>query len=332
MLSKNRIYLILLIFVIAVFCSSISVIGAEISWRLGGKHAALSPETEAQEYFAKLVNEKTGGRMEITVYPAEQLGTDIGQVENLISQVQDAYVNGISDAGYVIPEFNAPFGPYVFASEDHIKRFYETDVYKEMKVRLINKGVRIIADNWFRLPRVVLSAKPVKTIDDLKGLAFRLIGQRIVIDLWKAIGVNPIEIAWADAYSALDLGTVDAMESPIGSIYGMGFHRVAPYILMTNHVSGPPFIVLVSEKSFQALPEDIKPIVIEAAEEAGDYYTDLIYGDYDEMKEKIKAEGGIFIENVDTTKAAELCREAALKLEKEGYWQEGLYDFIQTLR
>lgn len=333
MLSKNRIYIILLILVATIFYSSIFACGAEISWRLGGKHNVGTPETLMEEYFANFVNERTEGKMEIIVYPANQLGDEVTQVENLSMRIQDVFCDTISDMRALIPEYAIFTAAYAFADNDHIKRFYDSDVYMEMENRLLRDGgVRVLAKEMWRLPRVVLTKRPAATVEDLKGIIFRLAANKLSFAIWEAIGTSPIEIPWAETYSAVDSGLVDGLESPIDSIYGMGFHRVAPYILMTNHVLGPPFAIMVNEKSFQDLPEEIKIIVKEAAEKAENYYVELVFSDIDKMKEELISEGAVFTENVDTRKAAEMSSFAVRKLEKEGEWQEGLFDFILSLR
>lgn len=324
--------ILLLIVFLIVGCFAAPVWGAEIVWRLGGGTAIGTPETLSTNYFVKLVEERTDGRMKIDFYPAAQLGASDEQFDNLKLGAQDASVDKYAKLRDLNADFNIFSVPYLFSDVDHIKRFFATDTFQQMEKEILeNSGIRVIAKNWWCEPRVLLLAKPASSLEDIKGRLLRMANSMPYIKTWEALGAVCIEIAWGEAYSAVDTGVVDGVDSPIDTIYGMGFHKVAPYILMTNHIQGIPNAVFVSEKSWQALPQDIKTIVEVAANEAGDYYYDLIHASHAENMEKIKNEGGKFIE-VDISPALKVMGGVVSDLEEANFIPKGLYNYVDGLR
>ena len=118
-------------------------------------------------------------------------------------------------------------------------------------------GVRILAKNWYRLPRAIVTKDPAFSIGDIKGRQLRMPAIETYFLVWEALGANPIEIPWAESYFALERGLVEGMDSPIGSIYGMGFYKAAPFITNTRHLMAP-FNILVNENAFQGLAPELR--------------------------------------------------------------------------
>lgn len=303
---------------------------AKVTWRLGGVHGVTTPETIGLNYFAKLVEEKTNGEMKIEVYPAGQLGDAVSMIENTIIGAQEMFANVMDWNQHVVKDFGIFAMCFAFSDLDHINRFMETDKYKQMEQEMINKGLRILAKNWYRLPRAMVTKFPVFSIEDIKGHTFRMPALETYFRVWEGLGVNPVEIPWAEAYSALDRGIADGMDSPIGSIHGMGFYKVAPFITNTRHMMAP-FNLLVSEKAYQALDPELRSKLKEAAREAGDYYTETLKQKFVKDKLKMLDEGAVYVE-ISTRLFAQRSQEIALKFEEKGLWSKGLYSDVQSLK
>src|SRR5690606_29446006 len=136
-------------------------------------------------------------------------------------------------------------------------------------------NVRVLADNWYRTPRVLLTREPVASMDDLEGRKLRMPDIEAFVKTWSAFGAKPAIIPFAEAFLSLRTGVVDGMEAPLSSIYAQKFYQVAPNITMTNHGMAP-FNVLMSETSFQGLSEAEQTAIVDAAKAAGEFYTDQI--------------------------------------------------------
>jgi TRAP-type C4-dicarboxylate transport system substrate-binding protein len=305
-------------------------IAKPIVWKLGGVHAVDTPETIALYRFAELVEEKTGGQLTIEVYPAGQLGDAVGMIENTIMGAQQLFANVMDWNQHIVQDFGILAMCFAFRDMEHIKRFMETETYQAMEQEMIDEhGVRILAKNWYRLPRAIVTKDPVFSIGDIKGRQLRMPAIETYFLVWEALGANPIEIPWAESYFALERGLVEGMDSPIGSIYGMGFYKAAPFITNTRHLMAP-FNILVNENAFQGLAPELRAALVEAGVEAGDYYTEIVERMFEEDKRKMLEAGAVYVE-IDTRPFAEKAREVALDFEKRGFWKKGLYDEVQSL-
>lgn len=300
----------------------------KITWKLGGVHAVTTPETKGLNYFSDLVKEKSDGNFIINVYPAGQLGKKaVTLIENLMMGSIEMFGNVMGWNQHLVKDFGILAMPFTFKSLDAIKKFQQGELYINMKKQMIDeRGVRIVSDNWYRLPKVLLAKRPIKTLDDLQGLNMRMPSLKTYFETWKGLGAKPTTIAWSEAYLALKKGVVDGLDSPMGSIYGMKFYQAAPNIMLTYHLIAP-FNILVNEKKYQQLQDKYKKILIDAGKQAGDYYTQLVEDSFRVDKEKMIKAGCKFIE-IDTVPFAKAAVPIAEKFEADGMWQKGLFKKI----
>jgi len=327
--QKNRVIIILCLAFLIGFSFNSLAEKAEVSWRLGGVHGVTTPETVGLNYFAELVEEKTDGEMVVEIYPAGQLGDAVSMIENTMMGAQEMFANVMDWNQHIVKDYGIFAMTFAFSDVEHVKRFIETDRYQEMEESMIDEGIRILAKNWYRLPRALVTKFPVFSIDDVKGHTFRMPALETYFRAWEHFGVNPVEIPWAEAYSALERGIADGMDSPIASIHGMGFYKVARFITNTKHMMAP-FNILVSEKAYQELDPDLRMKLEEAAQEAGDYYTEMLAEQFDKDKTVMLNEGAVYVE-ISTKEFAEESKAIAADFEDQGLWSEGLFEYIQNL-
>jgi len=305
------------------------IYGADkITWKLAGVHAVTTPETKGLNFFSELVKKKSKGNFVINIYPAGQLGKSaVGLVENLMMGSIEMFGNVMDWNQHLVKDFSILAMPFLFKDVEAVKEFQKGQVYQEMIDRMIKeKEVRIVADNWYRLPKVVLATKPILSLNDLKGLKMRMPSLKTYFETWKALGAKPTVLPWAEAYLALKKGVVEGLDSPLGSVYGMKFYEPAPNIMMTYHLVSP-FDLLVNEKKYEQLPKEYRAILNESGKEAGDYYTKLVKEMFQTDKEKMLKKGVQFIE-IDTTPFRNEAAKVARRFEAEGMWANGLFKKI----
>lgn len=299
--------------------------------RLGGVHAPNSFETRALERFSELAAEKSGGTLKIDVYPAGQLGDERTMIDMINTGAIDMFANVADWNQHLMQDFAILSMPFVFEDLEHLKSFQTSATYQRMVDQLREeKGVRVVADNWYRPPRVLLTSKPVGSIDDINGLKLRMPDIESFVKTWSAFGAKPTIIPFAEAFLSIKTGVVDGMEAPLSSIYAQKFYQVAPNITMTNHGIAP-FNVLMSEQSYQHLDEAEQKALVAAAEEAGDFYVAEIEAEFAPQREKMIAEGANFKE-VDLVPFADKAHVIAEEFESRGVWSTGLFAEIQTLK
>ena len=299
-------------------------------FRFGLNGAPLSLETLGAKEFTRLVEEYSGGSIQIEVFEGDKLGKPVAQIENLQLGTQDFHSNVSDWLQQLDKDWSTLAMPFLFTGVDHVKAFQETDTYAAMKERIAKEhGVRIIADNWYRLPKVLITTKPVFNPVDLKGVKLRMPNLATYIDTWTAFGARPTVLAWSEAYLAMKTGTVEGMDTPITALYPQKFYQVAPYVLKTDHLVAP-YVVLISEKVWQKLSSETQDILLKAGADAGKFYTEKGISDFKEQKALMMAEGTYFIE-LDAKSFANIAQEVMIKFEADGKWSPGMVEKIRGI-
>ncbi len=298
--------------------------------RLGGVHSPTSFETKGLEKFAELAAQKSGGAVTIKVFPAGQLGDAVSMIENVMMGALDMFANVADWNQNVVKDYGIMAMPFAFRDQEHMKTFLASDLYGAMKKEMLEKKkLRVLADNWYRVPRVLVTKFPVASVKDLEGRKFRLANIRAYVETWKALGMKPTILPWSESYLALKTGVVDGMDSSFSSVFPEKFYQAAPYITMTNH-SVAPFNILISETVFAKLPKAQQDAMLAAGSEAGDFYTKAIGAEFESHKAKMTADGAK-ISDIDVKPFVEKARPVAVQLEKDGDWTPGLFDKVSKL-
>lgn len=244
---------------------------------------------DASLKFAELVNQKTGGKVKVEVYPSSQLGNDRDMAEGLqMGSVDFALIAGV--LGNFEPTIQLLEMPYLFRDDNHLRKVLYGPIGQEIFDKMLkNTGIRGLA-YWDRGPRQVTSNKPINSPADLKGLKIRVPEIPPMVAAWKAMGANPTPMAFGEVYTALQQHTIDAQENPIPIIYSARFYEVQKYLALTNH-KYEYVILAMSDKTYQKLTPDQQKAVEEAAKEAADYYNNLVTTSTDKMLQELKDKG-----------------------------------------
>jgi tripartite ATP-independent transporter DctP family solute receptor len=298
--------------------------------RVGGVHSPTSFETKGLEKFAELAAQKSGGAVTVKVFPAGQLGDAVSMIENVMMGALDMFANVADWNQNVVKDYGIMAMPFAFRDQEHMKKFLASDLYAGMKKEMIEKkNLRVLADNWYRVPRVLVTKFPVTSLKDLEGRKFRLANIKAYVETWKALGMKPTILPWSESYLSLKTGVVDGMDSPFSSVFPEKFYQAAPYITMTNH-SVAPFNILISEAVFKKQPKAQQEALISAGREAGEFYTKAIEAEFETHKAKMTADGAK-VSGIDVKPFVEKARPVATQLEKDGDWTPGLFDKVSKL-
>lgn len=297
---------------------------------MGHGSAVGSIEDMAVQKIAEVAAEKSGGRLELQVFPAAQLGNFVSMMESTISGSQDIVWGDLTWLGNIEKDYQILSMGYAFRDQDHINAFMDSEAGQELKARLLDKGLLLLQEHANSLPRVTVSKMPVAGPEDMKNVKMRVPGIPIFVEVWTAMETKPTSVNWGEVYLALSQGVVDAMECGYEFVYTHKFHEVAPYVTLTNHVRGLRGM-LVNPDAYDNLPADLQKVLDEAAIAGEELYNAEVAKARAEHTEKLLAEGAI-IEEVDLAPFAEKMRPLVKKLEGEGFWTPGLYDRIQAIK
>jgi TRAP-type transport system periplasmic protein len=167
----------------------------------------------------------------------------------------------------LVPETDALSLPFVFKDADHARQATDGAVGKLIEARLVAKG--FIPLGWMALGarHVVNSKRPMKTLDDFKGLRIRVQPSETHMATFRALGANPVAMDVKDVYTALKQGDIDAYEGPYQPMYNAKFYEVQKYLSDSGHVF-ELIIFVASKKTFAGLPPEQQKAVRDAAKVA----------------------------------------------------------------
>ncbi len=250
---------------------------------------------------ARIVEERSGGRLKIEVYPSGSLGSETELLESVRMGVTDICCCSAANSSATFPEMGIFSVSFLFEDQAHFDRCMTpgSDMTNELKriVADANQGVILGAPISQGL-RSVEATVPVRTPADLKGLTMRVMSSETEILVWSTIGALPSTIPTGDCYSALQTGVIDALENSPAILYGWKFYEVAPYVSLTEHeylISG----FWVSEKVQSKLPADLYEILMSSMDDAA--AEELAFDKQNDQRalEDLRAAGANIVEDVD---------------------------------
>ena len=220
------------------------------------------PHHTAALDFKKYVEEKTKGRVEVQIYPASQLGGE----ERAFQDVQQGVIQIASlasnNAAVFAPSLYVIDLPYLFRTNQEGWAILDK-YWDELNAKTIKEsGNRIIG--WLDLGyrHVCNSKRPIRTIEDLKGLKIRVPNNPIMIATFRAWGGEPAPMAWDETFNALQQKVVDGQENPYPVFASNKFEEVQKYITEIHYKVwiGP---IVVNAAWFKKQPADVQKAILE---------------------------------------------------------------------
>jgi tripartite ATP-independent transporter DctP family solute receptor len=303
----------------ALACLAPSAFAAKFNLKLGHAVNTSDGQHAAAVKMAELVKQRTNGDVEITIYPANQLGNDAAMINGARGGTIDIVSSGASNYNGIVANTAAMELPFVFRSAQHAYTVLDGPVGTGVLNELAPHGLKGLAywENGWRA--FTNNKRPVKIPDDLKGLKIRSTPNPYHIQAFKLLGMNPSPMAIAELYTALEVGTFDAQEHPINVTWSSKFYEVQKHLTVSNHVYSP-LILAMNKAKFDSLPANVQQIVADAAREAAKYQRDLNAQNAGKVVAELKKAGMQVVENVDMAPFQKIVSESIAKTfaEKNG--------------
>ncbi|WNS76605.1 DctP family TRAP transporter solute-binding subunit [Bacillus sp. DTU_2020_1000418_1_SI_GHA_SEK_038] len=217
--------------------------------------------------FKKKVEERSNGQIEVQVYPN---GSLFGSDREAIEAVQLGNIEMTIPAVAALSSFNSKFMvfdlPFLFNSREAAYKALDGDLGKTLLSDLEQNDLKglVFGENGFR--HISNNNGPIDSPEDLKGIKMRTLESPVHADTFKAFGANASPFAFGELYTALQQKTYDAMESPISIYYTSKMYEVQDYLTLSGHFYAATILVM-NEKFYNELPEDLQKVVTEAAKE-----------------------------------------------------------------
>lgn len=300
---------------------------AQVVLRIGTGQAAADPTNTTLQEVADRVQARTAGKLVLQLFPAGQLGAE----RDIQEQVKlGAPLITVIDSGYFTNYSSKDVGilsaPFAIKSYDEVKRILASDLAKDWWDRAEKNNVKLLSFNWFFGERHIIGKKPYVHVADLKNVKFRLAPIGIYIDSFKALGVSPVTLDFSEVYGALQQGVTDAAEGSLSSIWSAKLYEVAPYITRTAHVR-QALGIMMNKKTFDALPEDLRKVLVEEMTRGGDDFSKRIVDRQTELRALMEKAGAKFAD----ADVAEYSKTILPIYDNYKDWSPSLMQKVQTI-
>ena len=249
-----------------------------------------TPKGQAANYFKKLAEERTKGRVKVEVYPNSQLFKDKEEMEALqMGSVQMLAPSLAKFAPLGLKEFELFDLPFIFDDYAELHKVTQGPIGAKLLKKLESKGLIGLAywDNGFK---VMSANKPLKKPEDMRGVKMRIQSSKVLDSQMRSVGAIPQVLAFSEVYQALQTGVVDGTENPPSNLYTQKMHEVQKYVTMTNH-GYLGYAVLVNKKFWMGLPADIRAALESSMKDATNYANSVAKKDNDEAMAGVKKSG-----------------------------------------
>src|SRR6202171_469210 len=264
-------------------------------------HPAGYPTVVAVENIGKELWDATQGRLSVAMYPSMQLGGEKEAIEQAqVGAIAFARVS-VGALGPVIDDLNVFNMPYLFRNTAHMQKVIDGPIGQELMDKVTNNPkAGLIALCWMDAGARSLydTKKAIRTIDDLKGMKFRVMGNPMFVDMMNALGGNGVSMGYDQVFSALQTGVVDGAENNPPSFVFDNHYQVAKFYTLTEHLIVPEMLVF-SRKTWDGLSKDDQALLTKFGGEAQQEER-VLWTKYEkEALDKAKAAGIQIIEVAD---------------------------------
>ena len=236
--------------------------------RIGGTVPDEHPITIAMRSFADDLNERSGGRIEASVFPNNQVAAG----RELFEGVQVGNLQMAENSIAVLAAFTEQYLPlslpFLFPSREVAYAFADGPLGQELAELVAEEtGMRVLAYFENGIRQVTNSTRPIVEPADFNGIKIRVMDSPIFIRMFEAMGAQPMPMSFAEVFTALQQGTIDAQDNPFTIVRTNNFYEVQSYITNLSHVFDFTTVV-INDEFFQSLPADLQELLLDAMADA----------------------------------------------------------------
>ncbi|RRW50289.1 TRAP transporter substrate-binding protein [Pseudomonas moraviensis] len=268
---------------------------AEMKLKFADIHPAGYPTVVAEENMGKALTKETNGELTFQYFPGGVLGSEKEVIEQMqVGAVQLSRVS-LGIVGPVVPDVNVFNMPFIFRDQQHMRNVIDGPVGDEILGKITNSEFGLVALAWMDGgTRNIYTKKPVRKLEDLKGMKIRVQGNPMFIDMMNAMGGNGIAMDTGEIFSALQTGVIDGAENNPPTLLEHNHFQNAKFYSLTGHLILPEPIVM-SKITWEKLTPDQQEMVKKAAKAAQAEERVLWDKKSAASEEKLKAAGVEFI-------------------------------------
>jgi len=225
--------------------------------------------------FKELVEKNTKGEITVTLFTDAKLGDERTLLERMKMGIVDSAIITSGPIINFVPSFGVIDLPFLFRDPDHAYKVLDGSIGQKLLSDMESQGWKGLSFGERGFRNLTNSKRAVKSPDDIKGLKIRVMQNPVYVDSFKALGANAVPMAWTEVLTALQLGTVDGQENPLGVIWANKFYEVTEYLAITDHLVGFMMIVMNND-TFKKLTPVQQKALTQAAVEASRFNDALL--------------------------------------------------------
>lgn len=242
-----------------------SASGGQVTLKLATALPSSHPLVKAMDSFKAKVAEKSGGSLDVTIYPAGQLYNDKNMNDAVISGGVDMGLNTVGRWASIVPAMDVFDVPFLFPDYDKVDKAIDNGIGEKLGSELLKKGVRPLIWADYGFVQFANNLREVKTPADFEGLKIRGYS-KYSSETIKALGASSATMGSSEVYMAIQRGTIDGQTSGTTAMRDRKMYEVHKYLTVTNHAS-PEFLLTINEKSYAKLSDAQKKALNDAANE-----------------------------------------------------------------
>jgi len=270
MKTRNITYLIGMIFIFFIFCAGcgkrvvdLEQVNPEEKIVIKFSHvvAENTPKGVAAQLYAKLVKERTGGRVEVQVFPNSTLYKDGEEIEALQSGAVQIIAPAASKLSALDPQWQILDLPYAFADEDDVYELMESQIGNRLFNGLKQYNIKALAfwDSGFK--QMTNNKKLLVNPGNFKDLSFRvMINSQVLKKQFEYLGARPVEGLFSNLYHDLETRRVHGEENTLSNIYSKKLFKVQPYLTISNH-GYMGYVVMTNAEFWSGLPVEVRRVL-----------------------------------------------------------------------
>jgi tripartite ATP-independent transporter DctP family solute receptor len=276
------------------------------------KLATITPENfpyvDGFRFWKKLLEERTGGDVDVQIFHTAQLGDERTINEGILAGSIQIGVGAGAWAGFV-PAYNVVELPFLIRDMKHMYSLADGELGQRIGEQAETRGFKVLSYYSTGAQHFQTRKTPITNLADFKGLKMRVIQNRALIDGFRALGAVPTPLPYPDIYTALQQGTVDGTGNDLLTVSLGKFYEVAKFCTFSSYVVEPR-PVIISKSYFEGLPADFQKLLSDTAKESAVFERKAFEEKTAGAQEDAKKNGMSFHELTDRDKWVDLMRPA----------------------
>ena len=248
----------------------------EITLNIAGSAAESHPVSQGMLYWADLMEERSGGAVQVEAFLNATFGTGTAIIESIQSGSVQLGEGSLSSFATFTPDTQYTGVPFSFDSREHAYAWTETEFAQKMHQEVVNTSNMYIL-GWFENGIRMLSNNkhPVTCPDDLSGLKIRVLDSPIYIEMFTRMGASAMPMAYSEVYTALQQGTVDGQDNPYATFVSTKYYEVQSYFTDLSHTFDFT-VFFIGNDVLESVNEATRELIIQCGKEAEEYQHNLM--------------------------------------------------------